>query len=170
VAVSGRGSKLLFWEWAANSAPRAFDAVALSCPIEAWSLSFDPGGTRLAMGFPGGRLAAIAVEDGRTLWENKGHHPESVLALAIDHTGRLLASVGQGGLLCVWDTQLGSLLAELCLDGELYGVNWHPSASLLAVAGVGGLYVLEYVTSAPDERCPTPPLQLSSSCRSYLSA
>jgi WD40 repeat protein len=147
VAVSGRGSKLSFWEWASSTASRVLEAVAPMCRGNARSLTFDPGGVLVAMGFSDGDLAVIAVEDGRTLWENKGHHTGGVGALAIDHTGRLLASGDEEGLLCIWDTRLGSLLAELCLDGWFYEVSWHPSGSSLAVAGAGGLYVLEYVTS-----------------------
>ena len=114
----------------------------------------------------GGRHVLSGDDDGALrLWdaEHRGHvaigrHELGVRAVAGSPDGSLIASVGGDSCVRIWPVAPGAEGREptctLALTGTLHAVAWQPAGSVLTVAGVNGLHVLELVAGAASPgRC-----------------
>ncbi len=83
-----------------------------------------------------GHLAVLDLRSGQILWRTDGHR-FGVCQLAFSPDGRLLASCGQDGKVCIWESRLGRLLAAHVMDANwVEHLAWSPSGeTVLASAG-----------------------------------
>ncbi len=65
------------------------------------------------------------------------HHSNSVNSIAISKNGRLLASAGEGGRICLWELQTGRLLNAFYNrdKDQISSLDFNPSGTLLAASG-----------------------------------
>ncbi|QDZ25605.1 WD40 repeat domain-containing protein [Chloropicon primus] len=110
-------------------------------------------------------IAACGGEDDRVrLWKpfhaggpnsiTLSAHSDSVVALDFDSSGRLLASGGMDGKVCVWSAITGKLLCSLEGPGEAVEfVKWHPMGRvLLAGSEDMTLWMWNVVVSGEDDQ------------------
>jgi WD40 repeat protein len=119
-------------------------------PASAVELGRHERGVR-AVAWASGGLVASGDDDGG-LWLRDAkrtlslpRHEAGVRGVAWSPTEAELISAGADGVLRLWDVAAAEVLATLALSRSLSAVAWQPGGDLLAVAGTGGLYVLEVV-------------------------
>ena len=94
---------------------------------------FNEERTLIATGKETGDLSVRQVISGTTLWHTQAH-PGAILSLDWSPDGRRLASGGQDGVVCVWDTRSGVLLDSRVLASPINQLRWSPDGDSLAVA------------------------------------
>ncbi|HYE77586.1 MAG TPA: hypothetical protein VEI97_06345, partial [bacterium] len=73
----------------------------------------------------------------KPLSEFVGGHTKAVSSVALSRDGKLLASSGDDGLLCLWQLD-GSKLLDKQQSPVAYGLGFHPAGTMLATRGRGG--------------------------------
>lgn len=83
----------------------------VSIPHGATCVAFNPTASMFAFGTPDGWVQLHSVDTGEPILELEGPEDESVEALVFNDSGTWLVGAGNDGLMRVWDTATGDLLA-----------------------------------------------------------
>ena len=107
--------------------------------IDLHAIAVSPDGGRVAVGGAVGRLSLLSLDAGgeATPVRTVSVHDE-INDVAFAPDGRLVATVGQDGRLCVCDATDGTIRRSWSVGaGALFGVAWSPDGRTLACGGVG---------------------------------
>tara|TARA_Y100000589_G_scaffold311732_1_gene331340 strand:+ start:1855 stop:2931 length:1077 start_codon:yes stop_codon:yes gene_type:complete len=92
-------------------------------------------GNSLIVGDASGGLFAFEGFSGRTIWKNENIHNGGLLAMSISPDGNVIATSGQDGNVCFWDSNDGAEINILDLGkGWIEHLEWSPNGDFLAVA------------------------------------
>jgi WD40 repeat protein/DNA-binding SARP family transcriptional activator len=115
--------------------------------------SFDPSGTRIAVGSYTGPMAAVSdIESGDEVITLEGHSgPLTDIAWSPD--GRSIATASEDGSARIFDARTGApRFAVLGRGGEVYDLDWNPDATRLVTAhGDGAARVWHVTEGGPRE-------------------
>ena len=112
---------------------------------------------------PDGKLLALAAENAVRLFEvatgigvrTLGGHSDRVQALAFAPDGKVLASGGRDGGLCLWDVASGKELRQVRAGGFVTALAFHPDGKTVASGGHHGTFAIHFWdTATGKERIP----------------
>ena len=113
--------------------------IRLPVAVEAKSLAFEPGSSRLAAAASDGTVRLWQTDQDWAMRILRGHRG-SVVSVAFAPDGTTLVSAGRDGTVRVWDTATGQLKATLDdKSGPLNGASSAADGSLYATIGDDGI-------------------------------
>jgi anaphase-promoting complex subunit 4/WD40 domain-containing protein len=123
--------------------PRAGSSFRVHADHRAWvaDIAHAPDGGRYASASGDRALHIYDNQSGqrvRTLWSSYG----GFMALAWSPDGVHLASASRGPLVSVWNTTTWCVEEQICFGDIVWSLDWHPSCSILAIAGGSGRVLL----------------------------
>ena len=119
-------------------------------------MAFSPDGSRLATVHKSGYTKIWREGERDTEYPDLRGHTDDVQALAVDPTGRYLASASSDYLVNIWDPISGTLIFTATTDAQVIGVAFSPDGQFVAAAsptadtGVWSMSSGEQVTAIPS--------------------
>ncbi|HSR26326.1 MAG TPA: hypothetical protein VLW53_22410, partial [Candidatus Eisenbacteria bacterium] len=139
LAVGARDGSVRLW----NTADRSLQATVRAHPARVRRLAVGPGGSWFASAGDDGAVRLWSSADGSLLSTLPGYVLAHDLTISPDGAWIACASTVH---VRVWSRDRPSHSTAVLVEGYLHGCSWFPAVTAnprLALAGTGGLYVLE---------------------------
>ncbi len=125
------------WEWNYLKRARAgYRPIVGKGPGPIFHHAYSPDGRRLASAHVLGSVAIWDAASGKLLHTLRGHK-ETVRSVVFIHDGQQVVSLGMDETLKIWDVETETLIHDIKLPGEAWGVALSPDGREVAASCLG---------------------------------